>query len=54
MTKNKKTSNLGLYLGILGTLAGIYLIVQGDYLVGVSGGIASAGLVYINYKALKS
>ena len=48
--KNKK-SNLGLYLGVAGALAGIFLITQGDYLIGISGSIASTGLAYIDYKA---
>lgn len=53
MQNSNKKSNLGLYLGVLGALAGIFLITQGDYLIGISGGIASAGLAYINYKAKK-
>lgn len=54
MEKNKKKGyNLGLILGILGFLAGVYLVIEGDYVIGIAGGIASAGLAVMNYKAKK-
>ena len=54
MTKDKKKAiNFGLILGVIGTLAGIFLIVQGNYFLGVSGGIARIGLTIISYKTTK-
>lgn len=50
-SQRKKVSKLGLLLGILGCLAGILLIVEGKYFIGIAGTIASAGLVLMQYKA---
>ncbi len=52
--KEKKGYNWGLIMGVIGTIAGIFLIVEGDYLIGISGGIASAGLAYISYAKSKT
>lgn len=51
--KKKNTFNLGLIIGIAGTLAGIYLIIAGDTFFGICGSIASAGLAYQSYVATK-
>ncbi|WP_350287250.1 hypothetical protein [uncultured Croceitalea sp.] len=54
MTKNKgKGAKMGMVIGIIGFLAGIFLVIQENYLIGISGGIASAGLAWINYNATK-
>ena len=45
----KKNYNLGLILGIIGTVSGILLITMGRYFIGVFGSIASAGLAYQSY-----
>lgn len=49
----KKNLNLGLILGIAGTIAGILLIFMGSYLIGIFGSIAGAGLAYQAYTASK-
>jgi len=54
MQKNKKKYNFGFYIGIIGALAGIFLTIQGNYFLGVAGGLASAGLAVMNYRATRS
>ncbi len=49
----KKNLNLGLVLGIIGTIAGILLIFMENYLIGIFGSIASAGLAYQSYNSKK-
>ena len=49
----KKNFNLGLILGILGAIAGILLLFMGNYLIGIFGSIASAGLAWQSYNSHK-
>lgn len=51
--KKKNTFNLGLIIGVAGTLAGIYLIITGDTFIGIFGSIASAGIAYQSYITAK-
>lgn len=48
--KHKKTTNLGLIIGILGFIAGIGLLFTESWLIGIFGSIASAGLAYKGYQ----
>lgn len=48
--KNKKRVNLGVVIGVLGFLAGIGLMFGDDWITGLFGAIASAGVAYISYK----
>lgn len=50
-SQKKKVFKLGLLLGIVGCLAGILLIVEGKYFIGIAGTIASTGLALMQYKA---
>ncbi len=52
--KRKNEINWGLILGIAGAIAGIFLIVQEKYAIGISGGVASVGLIYISYTKSKT
>lgn len=47
--KPKKKVNLALVLGVLGALAGIYLIFYGNRVSGIFGTISSAGLAYVGW-----
>ncbi len=49
----KKKFNLGIILGIAGTIARILLIFMESYLIGIFGSIASAGLAYQSYNTSK-
>tara|TARA_Y100000034_G_scaffold125539_1_gene175408 strand:- start:237084 stop:237260 length:177 start_codon:yes stop_codon:yes gene_type:complete len=49
--KENKSSNYGLYLGIAGFIAGIILSFSENWIIGVSGALASAGVAYTSYKA---
>lgn len=51
--KNKKAANLGMILGLLGLVAGIFLMFGEDWITGVFGSIASAGVAYTGYKSSK-
>lgn len=56
MVKNKNNGKLALIIGILGTVAGIILIIQ-DNMIGIFGAIASLGVSmrgFQDYKASKS
>ena len=54
MNKEKKrTTNLGLIIGVLGLLAGIGLMFSESWLIGVFGSIASAGIAYKGYQDSK-
>ncbi len=55
MSESQKSKfNFGVIVGLLGTIAGIYLIIQKDWVIGISGTIASAGLAYISYRGIQS
>ncbi len=55
MDKNKtNASKARLTLGIMGLIAGIFLLFSDKYLVGILGGIASAGLAIKAYQDLKN
>jgi uncharacterized membrane protein len=50
MTTNKKSKlNLGIVVGLLGLISGIFLIFQGVWFIGLFGSIASAGLAFKGY-----
>jgi Kef-type K+ transport system membrane component KefB len=54
---NKKKNNwlsLPVILGTLGLIAGIALTLEGNWLIGIAGSIASAGLVYKGYQDYKA
>lgn len=51
MKKNKV--NLGLVIGILGFLAGIALLFTENWLIGIFGCIACAGITYNGYQNSK-
>ncbi len=48
--KTKRPLNLGLIIGLLGFIAGIFLMVQGDWITGIFGAIASASVAYLSYQ----
>ena len=48
-----KKVNLGLIIGILGSIAGISLLFTESWFIGIFGGIASAGIAYKGYSDLK-
>ena len=50
MRKKNTTTNLGLIFGILGFIAGIALLFTESWLIGIFGGIASAGIAYKGYQ----
>jgi ABC-type transport system involved in cytochrome bd biosynthesis fused ATPase/permease subunit len=50
---NKRFLNLGVIIGTLGTIAGIGLLIMGEWLIGGSGTVASAGLAYFSYQNAK-
>lgn len=52
-TKNKKSANLGLIIGVVGLIAGIILMFGESWRIGVFGSIASAGIAYKGYKDSK-
>ena len=52
-TKNKNLSKTGLIIGIAGLLCGIGLLFSDNYLIGIFGGIASAGLIIKYYQDKK-
>lgn len=47
---NTSTGKLFLAFGILTVISGIYLIFQKDYVIGISGSIVGAMIVYQNMK----
>ena len=53
MEKKKSNFNLGFLIGMIGLLAGVLLIVQGNYLIGLSGSVASVALALMNLKKFK-
>ncbi len=55
MKKNKNNeSKIALTLGILGIIAGVFLIFSGNNLIGIFGSIASAGIAIKGYNNLKN
>ena len=40
--------------GIIALISGIYLIIQQDYVIGISGSIVGAGLALQNMKAIRN
>ncbi len=53
MVKNNGAKT-GLTLGIIGLIAGIFLIFSGNNLIGIFGSIASAGIAIKGYTDLKN
>jgi tetrahydromethanopterin S-methyltransferase subunit C len=51
---NKNKFNIGILIGALGIVAGIYLIIQKDYLFGIFGTLASIGVIYNGYKTIRA
>ena len=51
--KKKKSINLGLIIGLLGFIAGIVLMYEGEWIIGIFGSIASAFVAYLSYKNLR-
>lgn len=55
MEKSKKNwEKLFLGVGIITVVSGIFLIVEGNYLIGTSGSIVGIWLVFQNIKQLKA
>ncbi len=55
MDKHKNNSSkLGLTFGIIGLVAAIFLVFTENYLIGIFGGIASAGIAIKGYSDLKN
>lgn len=54
--EKKKNSifSLGTITGTLAVLSGIYLIYSGDTLIGISGGITGAFLIYLSYNGFEN
>ncbi|MEM1324309.1 MAG: hypothetical protein AAGI23_00065 [Bacteroidota bacterium] len=50
---SKNLLTLGFVLGLLGTIAGISLLFMGNWILGTSGTVASAGLAYNSYQNSK-
>jgi len=52
---NSKTNldKLWIGFGVLTVLAGIYLIISKDYLIGISGSIVGVFLIYLNMQQIK-
>lgn len=48
--ESKGKLNLGLVIGTLGFLAGIFLLFTDSWLIGLFGSIASAGIAYQGYR----
>lgn len=44
--KNKNLSKLFIGFGIVTVASGIYLIIRGDYVSGISGAIVGVGLIF--------
>ncbi len=53
-TKNKKSANRALILGVLGFIAGIALLFGDSWFIGLFGSIASAGVAYKGYQDLEA
>lgn len=53
MSEKNTTANLGLIFGIIGFIAGIALLFTDSWLIGIFGGIASAGITYKGYQDSK-
>jgi hypothetical protein len=53
---NKDTLWVKIWIGfgVITVLSGIYLAVQGDYLIGISGSLVGVWLIVMNAKHLKS
>ena len=55
MSEKKNTwLSLPIILGTLGLIAGIVLLFEGNWLIGIAGSIASAGLAYKGYMDYKT
>ena len=55
MEKTKRNwEKLFLGVGIITVVSGIFLVVEGNYLIGISGSIVGIGLVFQNIKQLKA
>ena len=53
MLKNNEAKT-GLTLGIIGLIAGLFLVFYGNYLIGIFGSIASTGIAFKGYTDLKN
>jgi len=54
MEKNNKTwEKVFLGFGVITVISGIFLFIQKDYLIGISGSIVGIGLVLQNIKKIK-
>jgi len=51
---NRKPSKMGFIIGIIGFIAGVFLVFSGQTLIGLAGSIASLGIAIKGYKDLKS
>ncbi len=52
--QQNKSSNFSFYLGITGFIAGIILAFSDNYVIGIAGAVASAGLAYKAYSDKKA
>ena len=52
--KNKLSANLGLIIGVLGIIAGIWMMAEENWMIGIFGTIASAGIAYKGYMDWKA
>jgi len=54
MNKNgSNTAKFSIGFGVVGFLAGVYLAITGETVIGIAGAIASAGLAYKGFIDLK-
>lgn len=54
INKQKTSANLGLIIGSLGLLAGILLMIEAQWFIGIFGSIASGGIAYKGYQDSKA
>jgi hypothetical protein len=54
MSEKNTTANLGLIFGSIGFIAGVALLFTESWLIGIFGGIASAGIAYKGYQDSKA
>jgi len=50
---NTRSEKLFIGFGILTVVSGILLVLENNYLIGISGSIVGAGLIFLNMKKLK-
>ena len=54
MKKNKISRKLKITIGILGSIAGIFLASNGDTFIGISGAIASGSIAFQGIKEMRN